>query len=113
MRHRRGWVFVDVLMGMILITLIAAMLAAAAGWQQRALRHLADARAATRTAESALLAMQSGRALAPNAGVHVLRLLTVSNVPGEIWVQVDADQNGRAATLVGLVPQNALPAGGS
>jgi len=113
MRHRRGWVFVDVLMGMILITLIAAMLAAAAGWQQRALLHLADARAAGRTAESALLSMQSGRALAPGSKVHVRRLADPSNIPGEIWVQVDADQGGRAATLVGLVPQNAVPAGGS
>jgi hypothetical protein len=113
MRPRRGWVFVDVLMATILVALIAAMLGAAAGWQQRAMIHLANARAASRTAESALLTLQSGHALAPDSPVHIRRLAEESNIPGQVWVQVDAAEGGRAATLVGLVPQNTLPAGGS
>src|SRR5271168_3978959 len=108
MRARRGWVFIDVMMAIILVTLIAAMLGAAADWHQRALRHLVDSRSATRMAESAILSMQSGQSPS-DAGLIFHRLSAPSDSPGKTWVQVEATVGNRRASLVGLVPQNALP----
>jgi hypothetical protein len=115
MRARRGWVFIDVVMAMILVSLIAAMLGLAADWHQRALRHLADSRSATRLAESAILSMQSGQAPSPSgdAALTVRKLSDSSDVPGKTWVEVDATVGNRRASLIGLVPQNTLPGGGS
>lgn len=115
MRFRRGWVFIDVVMAMILISLIAAMLGAAANWHQRALRHLADSRSATRLAESAILSMQSGQtpSRGSDAALTIHKLSDSSDIPGNAWVEVDATVGNRRASLVGLVPQNTLPGGGS
>ena len=111
MRARNGWVFLDVVMGIILVSFIAAILGAAADFHQRALRHLADSRAAVRLAESALLSMQSGQT-PPSYGDASLtfhRLSGSSDSPGKTWVRVEAAVGGRRASLVGLVPQNAVP----
>jgi type II secretory pathway pseudopilin PulG len=107
MRFRRGWVFIDVVMAMILVSIIAAILGAAADWHQRALRHLTNSRAATRLAESAILSMQSGQTPSNRgeAGLTFHKLSASSDIPGKIWVEVEA--------TVGIVPQNALPGGGS
>jgi hypothetical protein len=112
MRARNGWVFLDVVMGIILVSLIAAILGAAADFHQRALRHLADSRAAARLAESALLSMQSGQTPPSynDASLAFHRLSVSSDSPGnKTWVRVEAAVGGRRASLVGLVPQNALP----
>lgn len=114
MRRRRGWVFVDVVMAMILISLIAMMLAVAAAWNRRALDHLSDSRAAARLAESALISLQSGQLPASDAPVTFRKLSAGSEIPGHAWVEVDAVVKNHHASLVGLVPQAALPgAGGS
>jgi hypothetical protein len=115
MRAPRGWVFVDVVMAMILVSLIAAMLGAAANWHQRALTHLADSRSATRLAESAILSMQSGQTPSPagDAALTIHKLSDSSDIPGKTWVQVDATVANHRASLIGLVPQNTLPGGGS
>jgi Tfp pilus assembly protein PilX len=115
MRAPRGWVFVDVVMAMILVSLIAAMLGAAANWHQRALTHLADSRSATRLAESAILSMQSGQTppQSADATLTIHKLSDASDVPGKTWVEVDATVANRRASLIGLVPQNTLPGGGS
>jgi|ERR1700678_2331059 hypothetical protein len=115
MRARRGWVFIDVVMAMILVSLIAAMLGAAADWHQRALRHLADSRSATRLAESAILSMQSGQTppASGDAALTIHKLSNSSDIPGKTWVEVDATVGKRHASLVGLVPPNTLPGGGS
>jgi len=115
MRARNGWVFADVLMGIILVSIIAAMLGAAADWHQRALRHLADARSATRLAESALIFMQSGQTptVDRDSGLTFHKLSASSEISGKAWVSVEATVGNRRASLVGLVPQNTIPAGGS
>jgi type II secretory pathway pseudopilin PulG len=112
MRRRCGWVFIDVLMGIILVSIIAVMLGLAAGWHQRALKHLADSRSATRLAESALLSMETGQ-ITGDAGLTIHRLSTPPQVPGKAWVEVDATVGNCRASLIGLVPQKTLPGGGS
>jgi type II secretory pathway pseudopilin PulG len=115
MRSRRGWVFIDVVMAIILVSIIAAMLSAAADWHQRALRHLTDSRSATRLAESAISSMQSGQTPSQggDSGLTFHKLSASSDFPGKTWVQVEATVGNRRASLIGLVPQNALPGGGS
>lgn len=113
MRSRRGWVFIDVVMGVILVGMIAGMLGAAAGWHYRALKHLADTRAATRLAESTLISLQTGQPVAA-ADSKCRELSAATDLPGMTWVEVSATVDGRSASLVGLVPNNSLtPAGGS
>lgn len=107
MRQRRGWVFVDVVMAMILTSLVVAILSTAAGFHQRALRHLADLRAANRLAESALISLQSGEKIAGGTGVTVHRISEASGMPGKAWVEVDASVGDRRASLFGLAPENA------
>jgi hypothetical protein len=111
MRARNGWVFLDVVMGIILVSFIAAILGAAADFHQRAQRHLADTRAAARLAESALLSMQSGQTPRPfgEASLAFHRLSASSDFPGKTWVRVEAAVGDRTASLVGLVPQTAVP----
>jgi type II secretory pathway pseudopilin PulG len=112
MRRRRGWVFMDVVMALILISLIAMMLAIAAGWNRRALDHLSDSRAAARLAESSLISLQSGQAPASGAPITFRKLSASTEIPGHAWVEVDAAVKKHHATLVGLVPQAALHGGG-
>lgn len=113
MRLRRGWVLLDVLMGMMLVSMLGAILGAAAAMHQRGLKHLDDTRAASHLAESALLSMQSGQT--PRAvGEQSLSIheLPSADVPGMTWVEVRATMHGQSASLVGLVPRNTIPPGG-
>jgi ABC-type Fe3+ transport system permease subunit len=112
MRSRTGWVFIDVMMATILLSIIAGILGFAANWHQHALKHLSDARAASRLAESALLSLQSGQS-PPATGVAFHRLSSSTDLPGRSWVQVDATVGARRAGVVGLVPDNSIPGGGS
>jgi hypothetical protein len=103
-------------MAIMIVAILAALLSVADGSHQRALKHLADSRSATRLAESALISMQSGQSLSiPTDCDLAFRELSPSpGLPGQVWIEVDAAVNGRRASLVGLVPRNSLPhAGGS
>ncbi len=71
MRTRNGWVFMDIMMGMIIVALLATILGAAAAMNQRGLQHLNDSRAAARQAESALLTMQSNQKPAADSAGHL------------------------------------------
>jgi Tfp pilus assembly protein PilX len=109
----RGWVFIDVLMGMILVSLIAVMLDLAVGWHNRALAHLADTRAATRLAESTLFSLESGQAPTPSEKINIRKLESQTTIPGKSWVEVEVAVNNHRASLIGLAPQNAMPSGGN
>ena len=114
MRPSRGWVFLDVLMGILIVAILAAILGLAAASHQRGLKHLADSGSATRLAESALISMQCGQSpsIPANCKLAVRQLSVPSEFPGRIWIEVDAAVNGRHASLVGLVPQNLVPRDG-
>ncbi|HEX4055649.1 MAG TPA: type II secretion system protein [Tepidisphaeraceae bacterium] len=113
MRIRRGFVFIDVLMGMIIVSILGAILGGAAAMHQRSLKHLDATRAASHLAESALLSMQSGQP--PRAAEKkslAIHELSSADVPGMSWVEVRATVHGRSASLVGLVPRNTIPPSG-
>ncbi len=103
-RCRRGWVFLDVLSGLVIVAILAGTLGAAVAARERALHHLADIRAAQRLAESALICLQSGE-VAPAEGVAVRDLADAPANPQNKWVEVTATVNGRQAQIVGLVPK--------
>jgi type II secretory pathway pseudopilin PulG len=117
MRTRQGWVLLDVLMGMIIVSILGALLGAAAAMHDRAAHHLDDTRAAMRQAESALLTMQSNqippeKPTVGNGGfLTVKKLPAQSQTPGMTWIEVRATVHARTATLVGLVPETSLPVG--
>jgi hypothetical protein len=104
-RHR-GWVFLDVLSGLVIVAILAGTLGAAVASRERALHHLADTRAAQRLAEATLISLQSGEA-APTDGIAVRDLADGSPSPQSKWVEVTATVNGRRAQIVGLVPRGA------
>jgi type II secretory pathway pseudopilin PulG len=112
MRVRRGWVFLDVLVGMMIVAVLGAMIGAAGAAHQRALKHLDDARAATHLAESALLSMQSGQKPVAGSELAVRELPSPADLAGMSWVEVRASVHGKSASLVGLVPRDAVPTGG-
>jgi hypothetical protein len=108
----QGWVFLDVLVGLLILSIIGLTLGAGAAWHQRALGHLADTRAASRLAESALTSLQAGQHLS-TSGVHYHALAGKQQISGMSWIEVSATFNGRSATLVGLVPSQSVAGGGS
>lgn len=99
-----GWVFLDVVMALAIIAILAAILGAAAAARQRALHHLADSRAADRLAEAALISLQTGQA-APAGSIVIRDLSTASPVPAQSWIEVHATVNNRQADIIGLVPK--------
>jgi Tfp pilus assembly protein PilX len=100
----RGFVFMDVLVGMLLVGMLGAMLGAAAAMEQRSIKHLDDTRAAYRMAEMALLSMSSGQSIPAGQSLHVRKLQNSAQVNGMNWVEVQASVHGCTSSLVGLVP---------
>jgi type II secretory pathway pseudopilin PulG len=113
-RAHRGWVFLDVLMAITIVAILTAILGLAVASHRRGLKHLADSRSATRLAESALISMQSGQSpsIPANSNLAFHELPVSPDLPGDVWIEVEASVNGRPASLVGLVPRNSLPHGG-
>jgi len=108
--RNRGWVLLEVLWSVIIMTALAGVLALAARRDSIGLAHLSDSRASARVAESVLTAMQFGRTppAADDAKVSVKQLATPSEAAGMVWVEVTAEISKRSATLVGLVPQDSI-----
>jgi hypothetical protein len=104
---RRGWVFMDVLVGMLLVGMLGGILGAAAAMQQRSIKHLDDIRAAYRLAESALLSISSGQPTPAGQSVRVRKLQNSPRASGMDWVEAQASVRGCTARLVGLVPAGA------
>ena len=100
----RGWVFLDVVMALAIVAILAGILGSAAAARQRALHHLADSRAASRLAESVLISLQSAQP-APAGSIVIREISTASPVPAEKWIEVQATVNNRQADIIGLVPK--------
>jgi hypothetical protein len=109
---RPAWVFLDILIGILLISIIGVALSTGATWHNRALSHLADSRAATRLAESALISLQFGQHPTDKT-IHLVPLRQPTEIPGTTWLEVTATINGRSASLTGLVPTQSLSGAGS
>jgi len=115
-RNRRGgWILLEAITAVMLIGMMAVLLAVALRQRDRGVKALADARAASRAAESALTLMQSGAGqpavLAGEAKITVTELPQAADPPGMEWVSVKAELAGRTAELVGLVPRQMVAMG--
>lgn len=105
---RRGFLIIDMLIGLTLLGTLATVLAIGVRSQQKGAAHLAESRAALRAAEAALIDLQSGaNQPTPRRGVTV-RVTDDPTTPasaGHRWVRIEAICNGRSATLYGLAGQ--------
>ena len=121
MRPRRGWILLEVIGSIFIITLLAGTLFLATRQDEKGLDRLSDSRAAARVAEGALTALQTGQspaALDDGSHVSVRELSRPSDLPKMKWVQVSVLVGREQADLVGLVPVSssagaAHPAGGN
>jgi hypothetical protein len=104
---RRGWVFIDALWGMILISMIAGIFATAMNRRQVGLARLADSRAACRLSEEALIDLQEGRGLPSLSSDESLRIVKLSS--DGTWVEAEATVRERGAQLVGYLPKGGHP----
>jgi type II secretory pathway pseudopilin PulG len=108
--RRRGFGLLDVMMGLAVIGILLLTLGAAVGHFRAGSRTLADQRAAVRSAEAALTAMQAGRPLprgAADAQIEALPAEGGTAPAGQRWVEVRARVHGQQAAVTGLVPATA------
>ena len=113
MRKRHGFILMDAVLGLGVITLLILILALALGQQQRTLRDMSKQRVAVALAEQVLVTLQtSGRVppVTPAQTIRIERLKGVNNVPERVWVTVHAEHEDRSTTLTGLVGQDAIMA---
>ena len=103
-RVPRGLLVMDVVWGIVLATLLLMVLTAAVVKQGKAERQLARNRAAVRSAEDALLALQSGQQLPTGAQ---LEKIPAAAPQGKTWVRVHVTEQGAPAELVGLITTDA------
>jgi hypothetical protein len=99
-RGRRGFFFMDVLVGLGMALALLAAVTVAAGHLRRAERQLAEARAEMRQLEAAALALQNGGE--PDKAVAVERLSEAAG--GRMWVRISLrGAQGNSRSLVALV----------
>jgi type II secretory pathway pseudopilin PulG len=104
MKQRRGYVLLEALTGLAILGILAIAISLTAESQRRALVHLSDSRAACRSAESALILLQSGQAIPNPAVTSIQKLQDATELPGAMWAQSSANLNGRPADVIGLLP---------
>src|SRR5271170_5575919 len=98
--RRHAFLVMDVVWGLAIAMVLLMAMTVAVVKQARAQRQLAETRAANRSAEAALLALEAGQP-APSV-VHVEKI--PADAPaGRAWVKVRVDEHGAAGELVGLV----------
>jgi hypothetical protein len=98
--RRRGFMMMDVMAGIFLLTALAGALAVATNLRQRNAQHLADQRAAMRIAQDALATGQAPGN--PPAKISIAR--TGKRVGQREWIEVTVVFNGRHSAIAGLSP---------
>ena len=107
----RGFVFIDVALGLALLGIVAVALVTVVGRRQRAAQKLSDTRAATRVAEDALTSLRSGQPPAKRADAELrLKRLADTAPQGYAWVRATTHIGTSDATVIGVVPATAASA---
>jgi hypothetical protein len=112
--HRRAFMAIDTLFGIIIVGGITMSLIATVRHEQSAERALADSRSALHLAEHALINLQHGQPLPATTIDEHLTIHPANNgtaPAGFIWAKVDAAVNGHRQSLLGVVPIAAVPSG--
>ena len=99
-----GWVLLEILWSVIIMTALAGVLALAARRDEIGLAHLSDSRASARVAESVLTSLQQGHPAptAEDATISVRQLSTPSDAPRMVWVEVSAVIADASPTMSGI-----------
>jgi type II secretory pathway pseudopilin PulG len=112
--RRRGFMMLDVLIGIILLGALLSVLGISANLRNRAAVRMASQRAAMQLAEMALADLQRGATTAPaEAQDSVVVHRSGQRIGGLEWVQVIASHEGRQASLSGLAPATQPATGGA
>lgn len=100
-RARRGFMLLDIIVGLGIALLLLTAMTVAVGQMHRGERQLADTRAGMRQLETAALAMQTGGT--SEKDLQVERLGEAAG--GRVWVRISmSDARGKDRSLVALVP---------
>jgi type II secretory pathway pseudopilin PulG len=106
--RRRGIFLIDAVVGFLLIGVLGLMLVIAITTSSRAQRRLDDSAAATTAAEQAIALLREGQAAPQTLGgaqVRVRPAPGAQEIKGAQWLEVTATREGRAATIVALIPK--------
>jgi type II secretory pathway pseudopilin PulG len=107
-----GYVYLDVLMAMILLSILSGILFFAVHSQQAGLRQLSNSREASRLAESALTSVQAGQLpLVPLDCLVIYHPLPDASPSSQtVWLDVRATVRGKTADIIGVAPIRFIPA---
>lgn len=109
-RHR-GFLIMDVIGGLLILSVLVAVLATAVFQQQKAVRRLDDSLAAVAIAERALADLQTGQApQAEDPQSTVIQVHPIKGVqapPGRVWVRVAVSYRTGGTELTGIAPASA------
>ena len=107
---RTGFFLADAVIGLALLAILSVALISIVRRERRAATVLSDQREATGAAEAVLSGLQARLPPAPGTDVRLTPSPGGDPVAGQAWVEVRATVRGRSASVVGLVPEDALPA---
>lgn len=105
MKRRRGYMFIDAVLAILILGIAAAILAGALSQSSKARRLIADQQQALQLANRVLLSMQTGQPLPPaEASVDVKLIDLPDPAPdGWRWVRVETRLQQSHAQLIGLI----------
>lgn len=106
-RPARGFMMIDILMGLTLLGVLLGAMALAGSESRHGSRELGDQRAAARIAQAVLVDLRLGHpAPADREGAHVdlTRLETSADPRGQAWFEVRVRRGKQTAKLIGLAP---------
>jgi len=99
--RRRGWVFIETVAAMVLLTFLAGVLAVGVNRQQSGLMRLRNSRAAARLAEAMLNSQSLPKPADGRVEVNSIFPATQPSA-GLVWIKVTATVDGRSVQLIGL-----------
>ena len=103
----------DAIIGIMILSIAMVVLLVTVSRENVAEQRLSDQRQAAYLAEATLCSLQSGlpsRQSSPEAHVTIEACPDGPGIPGRRWVRVTATIRREACDLIGLVPENAIPA---
>ena len=108
----------DAVVGLAIISALAASVATAVYAQRKHSRALSKQREMVRLVEGALVDLRAGREVDTASEVRPLMYLTVTRldtpaVDGWVWVEASSSFRERSASVVGLVPVDSLEGSGA
>ncbi len=105
MTARRGFMFIDAALAIVILALAAAILAGALSQSTKARRLLSDQQHAQQLAATVLLSMQTGEPLPAADPVRDVRLIDLPDAApdGWRWVRVETRFHESHAQLIGLI----------